>query len=192
MRQKKGPDIPVRLNLAEVDMKDEMRVLMSNMDKPGQTSIETYEKNGGYEAARKALSSIKPAELVEMVLKSELRGRGGAGFPTGRKWGFIPKDPALAKYLVCNCDESEPGTFKDRLLIEKDPHQLIEGMILASYAIGAEQAFIYCRGEFFEGFRKLQTTVAEAKSKGYLGKNIFGSNERLGIEPRGGRRKPCS
>ncbi len=108
--------------------------------------------------------------LIEMVKQSGLRGRGGAGFSTGMKWGFIPKDPALPKYLVCNCDESEPGTFKDRLLIEKDPHQLIEGMILASYAIGAKLAFIYCRGEFFEGLAKLRKAVKEAKKKGIWGK----------------------
>jgi NADH-quinone oxidoreductase subunit F len=97
------------------------------------------------------------------------------------KWGFVPKDPSLPKYLVCNCDESEPGTFKDRLLIERDPHQLIEGMILASYAIGANLAFIYCRGEYFEGIRKLRKVVEEAKKKKYLGSNIFGSSFSLEI-----------
>lgn len=162
-------------------MKNEMRILMANIDKSDSTSIESYEQDEGYQTAHKALTNIKPSDLIDIVLHSELRGRGGAGFPTGRKWSFVPKDPALPKYLVCNCDESEPGTFKDRLLIEKDPHQLIEGIILSSYAIGAERAFIYCRGEFFEGFRKLQKAVAEAKKKGYLGKNIFGSNVSLEI-----------
>lgn len=159
----------------------EMRILMANIDKPGQTSIETYEKNGGYQAIRKAIPHITPADLIEMVKKSELRGRGGAGFSTGMKWGFVPKDPNLAKYLVCNCDESEPGTFKDRLLIENDPHQLIEGMILASYAIGANKSFIYSRGEFFEGITKLSHAVDQAKKKGYLGKNILGSDYSLEI-----------
>ncbi len=153
----------------------EMRVLMEHMGKPGQCDIETYESHGGYKAIRKAIPAIKPDDLVAMVKQSELRGRGGAGFVTGAKWGFVPKNPSLTKYLVCNSDESEPGTFKDRLLIENDPHQLIEGMILASYAIGAEQAFIYCRGEFFEGIAKLRKAVAQAKQRGYLGKNIFGS-----------------
>jgi NADH-quinone oxidoreductase subunit F len=162
-------------------MKNEMRVLTANIDKPEQNLIENYENNEGYQAASKALSNIKPLDLIDMVLRSELRGRGGAGFPTGKKWSFVPQDPNLPKYLVCNCDESEPGTFKDRLLIERDPHQLIEGIILSSYAIGAELAFIYCRGEFFEGFRKLQTAVSEAKKKGYLGKNIFGSKVALEI-----------
>jgi len=159
----------------------EMRVLMANIDKPGQCGIETYEKNGGYKAAKKAIPHIAPEVLVNTVKDSGLRGRGGAGFVTGQKWSFIPKDPSLPKYLVCNCDESEPGTFKDRLLIEHDPHQLIEGIILSSYAINAHRAFIYSRGEFYEGIAKLQKAVVEAKQKGYLGKNIFGSDFELEI-----------
>jgi len=158
----------------------EMRILMAHMDKPGQTSIETYEQNGGYQALRKAISGIEPGALTSMVIQSELRGRGGAGFPTGKKWSFIPKD-ASVRYLVCNSDESEPGTFKDRLLIEKDPHQVLEGVILSSYAIGAENAFIYCRGEFFEGIEKLQNAISQAKQKGYLGKNILGSKFNLEV-----------
>lgn len=159
----------------------EMRILLANIDQKNQTDIETYQKNGGYQAIRKAIPRIPPPELVEMVKKSGLRGRGGAGFSTGMKWGFIPKDPTLPKYLVCNCDESEPGTFKDRLLVEKDPHQLIEGMILTSYAIGARLAFIFCRGEYYESQVKLQNAVRQAKQKGYLGKNILGSNYELEI-----------
>ena len=159
----------------------EMRVLMAHMDSPGQFNIDTYERNGGYQAVRKAIPKIAPAEITEMVKQAELRGRGGAGFLTGVKWGFVPKNPALPKYLVCNSDESEPGTFKDRLLIEHDPHQLLEGIMLASYAIGAHIAFIYCRGEFFEGISKLQTAVRQAKKQGYLGNNIFGSDFSLEI-----------
>lgn len=159
----------------------EQRVLMAHIDTPGQKQIETYEKTGGYQAIRKAIANIAPKDLVEMVKQSGLRGRGGAGFPTGMKWGFIPKDPNLPKYLVCNCDESEPGTFKDRLLIERDPHQLIEGMILSSYAIEAHHAFLYCRGEYFEGIAQLRTAVQEAKQRGYLGNNILGSNYSLEI-----------
>lgn len=143
----------------------EMRVLMANIDKLGQIEIDTYERNGGYKAIRKVIPSIQPADLTEMVKQSGLRGRGGAGFSTGSKWGFIPKDPNQPKYLVCNSDESEPGTFKDHLLIEKDPHQLIEGMILAAYAIGAHHAFIYCRGEFFKENAILKKAVDEAKKK---------------------------
>jgi NADH-quinone oxidoreductase subunit F len=159
----------------------EMRVLLTYIDEPTQSSIETYIKNGGYQAIRKAIPHIVPQELADMVKQSGLRGRGGAGFLTGAKWGFIPKDPTLSKYVVCNADESEPGTFKDRLLMEKDPHQIIEGIILASYAIGANQAFIYCRGEFFEANRILRRAVQEAKTKGFLGKNILGSNFSLEI-----------
>lgn len=159
----------------------EMRILMAHMDSPHQDQIETYEKNGGYQALRKVLSSIKPDELTEMVKQSGLRGRGGAGFITGVKWGFVPKNPSLTKYLVCNSDESEPGTFKDRLLIERDPHQVLEGVILASYAIGAHHAFIYCRGEFYEGIVKLNEAVAQAKKKGYLGSNILGSEYSLEV-----------
>lgn len=151
----------------------EMRILMANAHLPGQKNIETYEKNGGYQAIRKAIPKIPPSELIDQVKQSGLRGRGGAGFSTGTKWGFIPKDPSLPKYLVCNCDESEPGTFKDRFLIEHDPHQLIEGMILSSYAIGAHFAVIYSRGEFFGGIAILQKAVQEAKKKGYLGENIL-------------------
>lgn len=159
----------------------EMRILLAHVDDPNQCSIETYEKNGGYQAIRKAIPHINPPDLIESVKQSGLRGRGGAGFVTGAKWGFIPKDPGLTKYVVCNCDESEPGTFKDRLIIERDPHQLIEGMILSSYAIGANQSFIFCRGEYFEGLHILRAAVAEAQKKNYLGKNILGSGYSLDI-----------
>lgn len=148
----------------------EKRILLAYIDVPNQDDIAIYEKNGGYKAIKKAIPAIAPNAITEMVKQSGLRGRGGAGFPTGMKWGFIPKEPTIPKYLVCNCDESEPGTFKDRLLVERDPHQLIEGMILAAYAIGAERAFIYCRGEYFEAIKKLEKTIEQAKAKGYLGK----------------------
>lgn len=159
----------------------EMRVLTAYMQDPEQCGIDTYEKHGGYQAIRKAVPNIAPEQLTDMVKQSWLRGRGGAGFQTGLKWSFIPKDPTLPKYLVCNCDESEPGTFKDRYIIEHDPHQLIEGIILACYAIGAKQAFIYCRGEFFEGNKKLRRAIQEAKSRGYLGSSLFGSDFSLNI-----------
>lgn len=160
---------------------DEMRVLMKYVDDPHQCDIKTYESNGGYQALRKTLGKVPSEQVVDMVKRSELRGRGGAGFLTGSKWAFLPKDPNLTRYLVCNADESEPGTFKDRLLIEKDPHQIVEGMILTSYAIGSKVSFIYCRGEFIQGIRKLRKAVAEAKEKGYLGTNILGTNYSLEI-----------
>lgn len=159
----------------------EMRILMANTEKPDQYKIENYIRNGGYEAVKKAIPAIKPEDITEMVIKAGLRGRGGAGFPTGKKWSFVPKDPTIEKYLVCNADESEPGTFKDRYLIEHDPHQLIEGIILACYAIGAKLAFIYCRGEFYEGFSKLYNAVNEAKKNGFVGDKILGSDYSLNI-----------
>jgi len=160
---------------------NETRILTQYCSDEHQCSIETYENNHGYLAIRRALKEIAPDNLIEMVKASGLRGRGGAGFPTGVKWGFVPKDPSLPKYVVCNADESEPGTFKDRLLMEKDPHQLLEGVMLASYAIGAKKAFIYCRGEYYESIRKLEKAVEEAHAKGYLGQSIFGSSFSLDI-----------
>lgn len=160
---------------------DEMRVLLAHTNSPHARTLQEYESTGGYSALRKAIANITPDSLIEMVKQSELRGRGGAGFSTGMKWGFIPKDPNLTRYLVCNADESEPGTFKDRLIMEKDPHQLIEGVILSSYAIGAATSFIYCRGEYFLCLETLNNAVKEAKSKGYLGKNILGSSYSLEV-----------
>ncbi len=147
----------------------ELKVLLKNIDVANQKSLAVYEQSGGYATLRKVRSELTPDQVIEQVKEAGLRGRGGAGFPTGMKWSFVPKDPNLPKYLVCNCDESEPGTFKDRVIIEKDPHQLIEGIAIASYAIGAKKAFIYSRGEFFEGIATLQTAVDEAKAKGHLG-----------------------
>lgn len=159
----------------------EMRILMAHVDDPNQVDIATYEKNGGYQSLQKIIPSMSPDALIEMVKQSELRGRGGAGFLTGVKWGFVPKDAKLTKYLVCNSDESEPGTFKDRLLIEKDPHQLIEGMILASYAIQARSAFIFCRGEYFQGLKVLNHAVKQAEERGLLNRPLFGSDYSLNI-----------
>ncbi|HRD55343.1 MAG TPA: NADH-quinone oxidoreductase subunit NuoF [Parachlamydiaceae bacterium] len=159
---------------------DEMRILLENIDIPEQYLIGNYEKKGGYQTIRKAFKEIQPEVLVQMVKDSGLRGRGGAGFLTGIKWGFLPKE-INPKYLVCNADESEPGTFKDRLLIEKDPHQLIEGMILTSYALNVHLAFIYCRGEYFEGNKRLNEAIVEAKNRGYLGENILNSGFSLNI-----------
>jgi NADH-quinone oxidoreductase subunit F len=151
------------------------KVLHKNLQTPGYTgNLEDYKKQGGYQAIRKVFSEYQPGDLIDIVKKSGLRGRGGAGFPTGLKWGFIPKDPNLTKYLACNADESEPGTFKDRELMERDPHQFIEGTILCCYAIGAKVAYIYIRGEFFYGTQVLEQALSEAYLAGYLGKNILG------------------
>jgi NADH-quinone oxidoreductase subunit F len=158
-------------------------VLLARVGKPNSRSIETYTADGGYAALRTVLTGgWTPEKVTEEVKKSGLRGRGGAGFPCGVKWGFVPKDTkGKPVYLLCNADESEPGTFKDRLLIEQDPHQVIEGMILAAYALKCRTAYIYIRGEFYLGARVLDEALAEAYAKGYLGANILGSGYALDI-----------
>jgi NADH-quinone oxidoreductase subunit F len=138
-------------------------------------SLDTYVAHAGYGALRKALASHTPDQIIDMVKASGLRGRGGAGFPTGLKWQFVDKKSVKPRYIVCNADESEPGTFKDHVLMERNPHLLIEGCAIACYAIGAKTAYIYIRGEFYHVQRHLEAAIAEAKAKGYLGTNIFGS-----------------
>ena len=157
------------------------KILTKNMHIANLPHIGVYESLGGYKDLEKALREYKPAEIIDIVKKSGLRGRGGAGFPTGMKWGFVPKDSGKPIYLCVNADESEPGTFKDRLIIEKDPHQLIEGTIISAYAIGCHQAFIYIRGEFCYGAEVLNKAIREAYEKGYLGKNILGSGFDLDL-----------
>jgi NADH-quinone oxidoreductase subunit F len=137
--------------------------------------IDVYLQNGGYQALEKALKQMTPETIIEEVKKSNLRGRGGAGFPTGMKWSFVPKDSPKARYVICNADESEPGTCKDRPLMEMDPHQLIEGMIIAGRAIGAHRGFIYIRGEYRYVLDLVDEAIAEAYQRGYLGQNILGS-----------------
>jgi NADH-quinone oxidoreductase subunit F len=137
--------------------------------------IDTYLKNGGYKAVEKALKEMTPETIIEEVKKSNLRGRGGAGFPTGMKWSFVPKDSPKARYVICNADEAEPGTCKDRPLMEMDPHQLIEGMVIAGRAIGSNQGFIYMRGEYRSIQVLVDEAIAEAYERGYLGKNILGT-----------------
>jgi NADH-quinone oxidoreductase subunit F len=154
------------------------RVLLKNLDTPEAYKLKVYEAGGGYRAVRKALGLTRDG-IIQMVKDSGLRGRGGAGFPAGLKWSFIPKDPDLEKYLCCNADEGEPGTFKDRGIIDNDPHLLLEGMMIASYAIGASIAYIYIRGEFEFGAKRLEAAIDEAYEAGYLGKNIFGSDFSL-------------
>lgn len=144
-------------------------------------SINAYLERGGYQALPKVVREHRPAEIIDMVKRSGLRGRGGAGFPTGVKWGFIPQDSRSPKYLLCNADEGEPGTFKDRQLMERDPHQLLEGIIIASYAIGAEIAYIYLRGEFLEAVAILERALHEAYANGFLGKNILGGGFNLDV-----------
>src|SRR5437667_6256716 len=138
--------------------------------------LEVYRRNGGYEAIKKVLDSMSPDEVINEVKKSALRGRGGAGFPTGMKWSFVPKDSPREKYVVCNADESEPGTFKDRYLMERDPHMLIEGMLIAAYALGAKTNYIYTRGEYKYLIDIMDVALAEARAAGLLGEQILGSD----------------
>jgi NADH-quinone oxidoreductase subunit F len=156
-------------------------LLFRDIDTPNLTAIDTYRRGGGYETLAAVLGKKSPDECIEIVKASGLRGRGGAGFPTGMKWGFVPKQTPKAKYLVCNADESEPGTFKDRELMEKNPHLLIEGMILSAYAIQANTAYLYLRGEFAEIERLVARALAEARAAGLLGENILGSGYRLAL-----------
>nr|PZN47735.1 MAG: NADH-quinone oxidoreductase subunit F [Actinomycetota bacterium] len=149
-------------------------VLTATWDQPDSFTIEGYHRNGGYQALRKALT-MDPDAIIQAVKDSGLRGRGGAGFPTGMKWGFIPQNDGKPHYLVVNADESEPGTCKDIPLMMANPHVLVEGAIISSYAIRANHAFIYVRGEVLHVIRRLQQAVREAYEAGYLGKNILGS-----------------
>jgi NADH-quinone oxidoreductase subunit F len=137
--------------------------------------LTAYERDGGYSALRKALKEMTPEAVINEVKDSNLRGRGGAGFPTGLKWTFVPKDAPHPRYLVANADEMEPGTFKDRLLLEGNPHQLIEGMILAGYATGVDVAYIFLRGEYKLAARRIAMAIADSVERGYLGKNILNS-----------------
>lgn len=155
--------------------------LLSRVDKPDSHKIETYIADGGYETARAIVTGSKtPQQVIEEVKAANVRGRGGAGFPAGMKWSFLPAGK-YPRYLVVNADESEPGTFKDRMIMEYDPHQLLEGIILACYAIEAERAFIYVRGEYYFAAQRLEEAIAEAEAAGFLGENIFGSGKKLKV-----------
>jgi NADH-quinone oxidoreductase subunit F len=153
-------------------------ILLRNVGIANSHQIETYIERGGYQTLAKALKEHQPHEIVEIVLNSGLRGRGGAGFPAGRKWMFLPKE-VYPRYLVCNADEGEPGTVKDRVLMEHDPHGLIEGIILSSYACQVEHAFIYIRGEYDLSYQRLRQAVDEAYRRGFLGRNILDSGYNL-------------
>src|SRR6266487_3459935 len=150
-------------------------IITKDIDAPGLDSLEGYLQHGGYEALVKALKEYPPDELVEMVKKSGLRVRGGAGFPTGMKWSLLAKNDK-PRYLCCTSDESEPGTFKDRMIMEKNPHQLIEGVIITCYACHISTAFIYVRGELALAGRQIQRAIEEAYTAGFIGKNILGSD----------------
>jgi NADH-quinone oxidoreductase subunit F len=149
------------------------------------TDLIAYEANGGYQGMKAAIGKLSPPDCLQIIKDSNLRGRGGAGFPTGMKWSFVPMDEAAAaghKYLICNADEMEPGTFKDRLLLECDPHQLIEGMICAAFTIQADVAYIFIRAEYHLAAKLLREAIAACYDKGYLGKDILGSGYHLDMQ----------
>ena len=158
----------------------EVRLLSKSFGDPKGRRLDTYVERGGYKALKKALGMGQEA-VIDEVKASGLRGRGGAGFPAGVKWSFMPKEPTRPHYLLCNADESEPGTFKDRELIRWDPHQLIEGVLIAAYAVRAKQAYVYCRGEFFETTQVLARALEDAYAGGYVGKDILGSGVDIDV-----------
>ncbi len=158
----------------------ELRILRTYVDVPDSHTISSYISRGGYTALPKALG-MKPEEIVEEVKKAGLRGRGGAGFPTGVKWGFIQRDSKKPIYLCCNADESEPGSFKDREILERDPHQMLEGIIIGCYTINSHKSYIYIRGEMPYGASIIEGAIREAYEKGYLGKNILNSGFDLDV-----------
>ncbi|HHT48908.1 MAG TPA: NADH-quinone oxidoreductase subunit NuoF [Firmicutes bacterium] len=162
------------------------RVVLRNCGRINPDLIEEYIANHGYEALGKVLTELRPEQVVEIVTASKLQGRGGAGFPTGLKWSFTAKTQADRKYIVCNADEGEPGTFKDRLIMEGDPHSIIEGMAIAGYAVGAEEGIIYIRGEYHLSIERMARAIRQANEHGLLGKNIFGSGFSFQIEIRSG------
>lgn len=153
----------------------EKKVILENIGDPGSETIEFYMAHGGYKALEKAMKQKSPEQILEEIKVSNLRGRGGAGFPAGIKWSFIKRDSEGPKYLICNADEGEPGTFKDRKIMMKKPHIIIEGMLIAAYCMGLDAGYIYIRGEFYEPFTSMDKAIAEAYEKGYLGKNILGT-----------------
>ena len=156
-------------------------VLSTRFKDPEGTWFEAYATDGGYQAASKVLTSMTPEQVIEEVSSANLRGLGGAGFPAGRKWSFVPKKTEKPKFLVVNADEGEPGTFKDRYLMERDPHALLEGMIISAYAIGSHKAYVYIRGEYFQSAKRLQRAIDEAHAQNWLGKNIRGTGFDLEV-----------
>ncbi len=161
--------------------KKNIRILSKNWEIEDSHKIDVYLKNGGYKALEKVIKEMSPEEIIEEVKKSNLRGRGGAGFPTGLKWSFVPKNTDKKKYLCVNADEGEPGTFKDRYIMMKDPHMLLEGIAITSYAVGINTAYLYIRQEYIEPIKVLIQAIGEAKERNYLGRNILGSGFNLEV-----------
>jgi NADH:ubiquinone oxidoreductase subunit F (NADH-binding)/(2Fe-2S) ferredoxin len=164
----------------------QVRLVLRNVGLIDPENIEDYIANEGYEAAARALTSMTPQQVLETVKESGIQGRGGAGFPTGVKWSFAAREKAPQKYIVCNADEGEPGTFKDRLILEGDPHSVLEGMLLAGYAVGATKGYVYVRGEYRMSIARMRKAIDQARSKGLLGDNILGSGFSFDVEVREG------
>ncbi|HET6894255.1 MAG TPA: NADH-quinone oxidoreductase subunit NuoF [Candidatus Baltobacteraceae bacterium] len=156
------------------------KVLTAGIGEADLRDIDVYRKRGGYKQLERAFKTMKPADVLEAADKSGLRGRGGAGFPTGRKWSFLPSNDK-PRYLVCNCDEAEPGTFKDHMLLEETPHLVLEGILLGAYGIGSHHAYIYIRGEFKRGAEIFNRTIEQARKAGLIGKNLFGTGYDLEV-----------
>jgi len=169
------------LSTREGSLPAEQRIVLERAGLIDPESIDDYIIHDGYVALGKVLSEMQPKDVIATIKNSGLRGRGGAGFPTGLKWSFVADTPSDKKYIVCNADESEPGTFKDRLILEGDPHSIIEAMIIAGYAIGADEGYIYVRGEYELAQSRLRIAIQQAKEYGILGKNIFGSSHSFEI-----------
>lgn len=176
-----GPGEAITLPEPEPHISSDGPVLSTRFKDPEGTWLEDYVADGGYQAARNVLSSMTPDDVIQQVLDANLRGLGGAGFPAGRKWSFVPKDSSKPRYLVVNADEGEPGTFKDRYIMERDPHALLEGMIISAFAIGSHKAYVYIRGEYFRSAQRLQRAIDEAYREGWLGTDIQGTGYDLDV-----------
>ncbi|WP_322807167.1 NADH-quinone oxidoreductase subunit NuoF [Thermanaerothrix sp.] len=159
----------------------EQRIVLRRVGLINPDDIEEYILHDGYSALGKVLTEMTPNEVIEEIKKSGLRGRGGAGFPTGVKWSFVAREKSEKKYIICNADESEPGTFKDRIILEGDPHSIIEAMAIAGYAVGADEGYIYVRGEYLLAQERLRRAIEQAREMGFLGKNIFGTQFNFDI-----------
>lgn len=162
------------------------KVVYKNIDKPGSETLESYQQSGGYQMLRKLVQKGAPSQVIKEIKKSGLRGCGGAGFPTGNKWEFVAQAAGSQKYVICNADEGEPGTFKDRIILEQDPHLLIEGIVIAGFAVGAETGYIYVRGEFTLAWKRLKQALDEAYANNILGNEILGSHTNFHIKLRRG------
>jgi NADP-reducing hydrogenase subunit HndC len=174
------------LNARKGTLPAEQRIVLQRAGLVDPDSIEDYITHEGYDALGKVLTAMTPAEVIAEITKAGLRGRGGAGFPTGMKWGFVQKASGSPKYVICNADESEPGTFKDRLILEGDPFSIVESMIIAAYAVGASEGYIYIRGEYALAQQRLRSAILQAHEMGFLGKNIFGTDFSFDIHIHGG------